>query len=68
MLTLTVPKQIVCNGHRLKASRPNLFSNPFYVINGEVPGHMQMEINGSQNNRTLKMAPSFCRVNKILTE
>jgi hypothetical protein len=68
MLTLTVPKQIFCNGHRLKANRPNLFSNPFYIINGEFLVNIEMEINGSHNKDTLKIAPTFWNVKKILTE
>jgi hypothetical protein len=68
LLNLPLPKQIFCNGHRLKASRQNLFSNSFYVITGEVPVHMQMEIDGSQNDDTLKIAPLFWKVKKILTE
>ena len=38
-----------------------MFWYPFYIITGEVPGHMQMEITGSQNNDTLKTAPKFCK-------
>jgi len=33
----------------IKISRLNLFQYPFYIITGEVSGHMQMEITGSQN-------------------
>jgi plastocyanin domain-containing protein len=67
LLNLPLPKQIFCNGLRLKANTPNLFSNPFYIITGEVPVHMQMEINGPHNNDTMKIAPLFWRVKKILT-
>jgi hypothetical protein len=52
----------------LKANRPNLFSNGFYIINGKVLVNMQMEINESHNKDTLKMAPTFWNVKKILTE
>jgi hypothetical protein len=37
-----------------------------YIITSDVPGHMQMEITGSQNNDILKMAPKFCKDKKIL--
>jgi hypothetical protein len=60
-MTLTALKQIFCNGHRLKANRPNLISNAFYIITGEVPVHMQMEINGSHNNDTLKRHHLFAK-------
>jgi hypothetical protein len=35
---------------------------------GDVPDHMQMEINESQNKDTLKMAPTFWKIKKILSE
>ena len=56
------------NGQRLKTSRPNVLWYLFYIITGEVSGHMQMEISGSQNNDTLNTAPKFCKDKKILTE
>jgi len=61
-------KFFVCNGQRLRTSRPSLFWYPFYITTADVPGHMQMEISASQNKDTLKITPKFCKDKKIPTE